>query len=1186
MLHCSGKGFILYKSDRQPSLRSNEFYGRINLMQEDKHGMYWNAKFIGQAFDRVTAMSNGANINIVHGLVNKLHDESNQSSFHEIIVDEIEEYAETLTKSRMFVTAKNVRVRNPKANGQRLYALLSSNAEGLYSDLSRMTWSVCFTGDAFEPSKLLKDCNLINLQNAEIIQVYDEKLSISQVYMFVYRFELPPIEVKPLPPQAYEFLEITKEAKETTGGRPGGGPDTVIGESDNREPVIAAREPEKNIDADLEISRPDIKKKKNGKPKKSYDMGFAIRFPDFLPAMRQFWQPRPAKKAGSKYDRQIEKLAGQIQKIEQQQKNDAFYVLNRRERALMKKWQILHLSKRKAEIIAGKKKIVKKNNQMKKRRKVSLIIPRSTQQSIPYIADYEEGLFEVEPNKFSKTYLMRDINYLVAHMEEQQGIFDMYSQFLNHFSEDMNVAISIDNHIISVSEQERNIFYPDTGDEYDIHRHEYNRILRKQITAGRNDIKITKHITVTIDCDTPYEAILRFHKIDAEINANLRRVGSDAKVLSTDERLAMLHDRFRKGHEGEFSVNYNFLKEQGLSSKDYIAPASFRFEKSQFMIDDEYYRCLYVNNLPSSLVDTFLSELVDVEFPLITTLNIQPLAQDKALRLIKKQLTGMEANKIESEKRAVRSGYSPETISHDLKHSLAQAEMLLNDVQNNDQKLFFVTITLMVNGATLDQLEEHCKILDSKARQKTCQLQAFSYQQENAFKCTLPVGMPTYGKIFVERALTTAATAIFIPFSAQEMFQIGGFYYGLNQMSRNLILCDRTSMKTPSGFILGSPGSGKSFATKREQLNVLLQNSKTSVIVIDPENEYGHFARAFRGTCINISMESNNYVNPLDMSQDYGLDDEDVADMGIRKTKALQKKSDVIMSVVQSMISVGGANDTIITPQQKTVVDRAVRRAYAKYFAHNFDPEYLPTLLDLQDELDKERGTEDGRQMAEGVEYYTRGSMNVFSHKTNVNYDNSRFVVFNVRDLGTQLKQIALLIILDFIWNRLMTNFVAGVRTYCYVDEIHVLFQNEYSARFLQQLYKRGRKYGLVMTGITQNMTDLLSSEMSRSMIANSDFLLMLNQSPEDLKILSNMLNISEAQMSFVNRADAGCGLLFAEKVIVPFVDRFPVDSYLYKLMSTKFGEDYDTETVEAIIEEAQKKGAGDRDKPRLTLVR
>lgn len=412
-------------------------------------------------------------------------------------------------------------------------------------------------------------------------------------------------------------------------------------------------------------------------------------------------------------------------------------------------------------------------------------------------------------------------------------------------------------------------------------------------------------------------------------------------------------------------------------------------------------------------------------------------------------------------------------------------------------------------------------------------------------------------RLSIERTLTTESTSIFIPFASQELFQAGGFYYGLNQISRNLILCNRTAMKTPSGFILGSSGSGKSFATKREILNVLLNDSKTDVIIIDPENEYGGFARAFGGSVIGIAADSDNHINPMDMALDYGLDESDSDDLDIsnKRAKALQKKSDYIMSIIESMITVGNSRESIITPQQKTIVDRCVREAYKDYIKHNFNPKYLPTLKDLQKKLDEEKKfSEDARLMAEGVEYYTHGSMNVFSHKTNVDYQN-RCVVFNVRDLGTQLKQIALLIVLDFIWNKMITNFKAGVRTYCYVDEIHVLFQNEYSARFLQQLYKRGRKYGLVITGITQNMEDLLKSELARGMIGNSDFIMMLNQAPEDLKILSGMLKISEAQMSYVSRADAGCGLLFAENTIVPFVDRFPVDSYLYRLMSTKFGE-------------------------------
>lgn len=855
------------------------------------------------------------------------------------------------------------------------------------------------------------------------------------------------------------------------------------------------------------------------------------------------------------------KLDLQAEAIKEKQAKDPYYLINRKERAILIKWGRAQEKARLAELQKKKKVVSQKNKKMVKRRSLSTTIPRTVQQTIPYIADYEEGLFEVEPNKYSKCYAFDDLNYLTSNEDEQVGFFRKYGEFINYFSEEMNIAIIIDNRVVSMNEQERKVFYQHTGDSYDPHRSEFNRVLRRQIVAGRNDIQQKKYITVTIDCDSPYEAILRFHKIDAEVTVNFKKIGvPNVEVMSTDERLEMLHDKFRKGREGEFKINYNFIKEQGISSKDYIAPSSFDFSsKKDFMIEDEYYRCLYLSNLPASLSDDFLADLVDCEFPLVTSLSVQPVAQDKALRLVKKQLTGMEANKIEAEKKAVRAGYSPETISHDLKQSLAQGEELLDDMMNKNQKMFFLTITLMVNGRTREELEENVKILTSKARMYTCQLQRFDWQQEDAFKLTLPMGYnPKH--LSVERALTTESTSIFIPFASQELFQEGGFYYGLNQISRNLILCNRTSMKTPSGFILGSSGSGKSFATKREILNVLLNDGKTGVLVIDPENEYGDFARAFGGTVIKISADSKNYINPMDMPREYGLDEDDGEDTPLEtlKEKAIKKKSDYIMSIVERMISTGGDHASTITPQQKTIVDRCVYKCYEQYLNNDFDEQYLPTLIQLQDELDKEKATsEDGRQMAEGVEYYTRGSMDIFAHKTNVGVNN-RFVVFNVRDLGDQLRQIALIIMFDFIWNRMIDNKNKGVRTYCYCDEIHVMFATYYSAYFLKQLYKRGRKYGLVITGITQNLEDLLKSEMARGMVGNSDFIMMLNQAPEDLRVLAGMLNISPTQMQFVCRVDAGSGLLFAEKTIVPFIDQFPKDSYLYTLMSTKFGENED----------------------------
>lgn len=853
------------------------------------------------------------------------------------------------------------------------------------------------------------------------------------------------------------------------------------------------------------------------------------------------------------------KVQIEAEEIEAKMKFNPEYVPTPKEFQLLAKWNREKIEIRKKEIQQGKKEVKKKSNAMAKRRTAKTSIPNSTQRSIPYIADYEEGLFEVTANKYSKMYRIKDINYKTGHEEEQVNIFVKLGEFLNYFSEDMRFAFVIDNRIISKGEQERKILKKMRGDALDVHRKEYNSVLRRQIHAGRNDMQLQKFVTVTIDADSPIEALLRFHRIDSEVIANLRRIGSDGWVLSTDERLEYYHDKFRKGREGEFQINYDFIKQQGISSKDYIAPAFMQFESKHIQIEDDYYRVLFLNNLPASLQDEFLYDLYNNDFPLTTSLSIQPVAQDKGLRIVRKQLTGIEANKQQAEQKAMKAGYSPDSIQHSIKDAHAQAETLYDDMLNKNQKMFFVTITVMVHGSTLEELDENCNVVISKARQYTSQLQVLTTQQEEAFRVTLPFGYPPK-EMCVERALTTESTSIFMPFSNQELFQSGGFYYGLNQISQNVVLVNRTKMKTPSGFCLGSSGSGKSFACKREVLNVLMDDDKTGVLIIDPENEYGGFCRAFGGTVLKISADSKNYINPLDMPMEYGLDDDDTVEntsMESMKDKAIKKKSDYIMSIVERMISTGGSADsTTITAQQKTVVDRAIRATYREYLDHDFDPAYQPTLLDLQRELDKEgEKSAMAHEIAEGIEYYTKGSMDIFAHETNVDITN-RFVVFNVRDLGDQLRQIALIIVFDFIWNRMVQNKNLGVRTYAYCDEIHVMFQSYYAANFLKQLYKRGRKYGLCITGMTQNVEDLLRSEQARGMIANSDFIMMLNQSSEDLKILAGMLSISENQMGYVVGADAGCGLLFAEKVIVPFADRFPVDSYLYKLMSTKFGEE------------------------------
>lgn len=867
------------------------------------------------------------------------------------------------------------------------------------------------------------------------------------------------------------------------------------------------------------------------------------------------------------------KIQQRAEAVEEKIRENPEYIPTASDQKALKAWRELQVSNRRKQIKKGEARNKKRSSKMEKRRTARITIPKSVQKSIPIIADYEEGIFEVQPNKYSKAYRVKDINYQIQQYEEGINAFIRLAEFHNAFSEDERYQVVIDKRVVSKAEQERKIFYRMSGDNYDRHRKEFNnKVLRRAIVRGRNDMQKEIYVVVTIDADNPYDALLNFHKIDADVITNIRKIGSDAEPLNTEQRLEYFHDKFRRGREGELHIDYDWLKQNGISSLDEIAPSFIMFDRKELQIEDYYYRVLYLTNLPAGLSDEILCDLGDNDFPTTISLSVEPTAQDKALRLVRKQMTGIETNKIDAEKRAIKAGYNPETIQHSIKDAYAHIQETYDDMLNKNQRLFFVNITVCVGGETLEELNENCKVVMRKARKYTCQLETFTIQQEEAWKMTLPFGyVPKETK--VDRSLTTEALAIFMPFANQELFQSGGFYYGLNQISNNLVIVNRTKMKTPSGFVLGSSGSGKSFATKRELINVLLVDDTNVCIVIDPENEYGDFARAFGGVVVKISPTSDNYINPMDMPVEYGLEDDETLEntsLESAKDKALKKKSDYIVSIIEAMISKsrGVSNESEITAVQRSIIDKCMLRTYHDYMESDCDPKLIPTLQNLQEELDREKSTSpEARQIAEGVEYYSRGSMDMFAHKTNVELNN-RFVVFNIRDLGGQLRQIGLTILFDYIWNLMIANKNRGARTYVYCDEIHVMFKNYTSADYLQQLYKRGRKYGLVITGITQSVTDLLRSEQAKAMVANSDFIMMLNQAAGDLEELTRLLNISENQKPYVTGAEAGAGLLFAEKVIVPFIDQFPTDSYLYQLMSTKFGEDMTREEIDRIINE------------------
>ncbi|MMZ48194.1 AAA-like domain protein [compost metagenome] len=773
----------------------------------------------------------------------------------------------------------------------------------------------------------------------------------------------------------------------------------------------------------------------------------------------------------------------------------------------------------------------------KKTAKKKTRIPKSSQQSIPYSGVTKDGIFQHGKERYSKTFSYVDINYQVGKQDDQEEVFSKYCEFLNFFDDSVNLQVTIVNKSFNKDEFEKKVVVESRNDHMEPFRQEFNEMIKRKISGGKNEIKKEKFITVSIESISTDEARNTFMRMERETQAVFKRMGSSITGLNLHERLEQLHDVYRMGQEGHFSYNPIEHKRKGLITKDLIAADALTFKRDHMIIGDKYARAIYIKDLPTFLNDKFLSEITDFSFNLLTTMNIKSVDSYKALRIVKKQITGMEANKIEYQKRSLKNGYLEAFIPHELKHSLTEANELLDDLINKNQKMFLTNIVIVHFSDTLEGLNKDTKEISAIGSKFLCQVGTLHYQQEDALNSCLPFGL---NLLKISRTLTTESTAIFMPFTNQELFQEGGMYYGLNAVSRKLIMFNRLSLDTPNGFILGTPGSGKSFAAKREMVNVLL-NTDDDVIIIDPEREYTRLVTNFKGEVIHISAGSKNYINPLDMTMDYADDDD-----------PLMLKSDFVLSLCE--VIVGGRYG--LTPREKSIIDRCLKLTYHKYL-QTFSKDDIPTLIDFYEQLKLQEDPE-AIEIATALELYVKGNLSVFANKTNINIDN-RLVCFDIKDLGKQLKTMGMLIVLDQIWNRITLNRGKGKRTWIYIDEIYLLFANEYSAAFLYELYKRARKWGGIPTGITQNVEDLLKSDLARTMLSNSMFLMMLNQAKSDRRELATLLDISETQLSYVTNADSGQGLMFIGngegKGIVPFHDEFPRDTRLYKMMTTKVDE-------------------------------
>ena len=765
---------------------------------------------------------------------------------------------------------------------------------------------------------------------------------------------------------------------------------------------------------------------------------------------------------------------------------------------------------------------------------------KSAQDSIPYQRMWPDGICRVTNTRYTKTIQYQDINYQLSQNEDKTAIFEAWCDFLNYFDSSVQFQLSFVNLSASQETFARSISIPPCGDEFDGIRAEYAGMLQNQLARGNNGLIKTKYLTFGVEADNLRAAKPRLERIETDLLNNFKRLGVVAAPLNGFERLHVMHDILRMDEQEPFRFSWDWLAPSGLSTKDFIAPSSFEFKTGRmFRMGKKLGAISFVQILAPELNDRMLADFLDMESSVLVNLHVQSVDQVNAIKTVKRKITDLDKSKIEEQKKAVRAGYDMDIIPSDLATYGAEAKKLLQDLQSRNERMFLLTFLILNTADTPRQLDNNIFQTSSIAQKYNCALTRLDFQQEEGLMSSLPLGL---NQIEIQRGLTTSSVAIFVPFTTQELFQNGSeaLYYGINALSNNLIMVDRKLLKNPNGLILGTPGSGKSFSAKREITNAFLICPKDDIIICDPEGEYTPLVERLHGQVIKLSPTGKGYdgspcyINPMDLNLDYSDDD-----------NPLSLKSDFILSLCE--LIVGGKDG--LAPVEKTIIDRCVRIVYRDYLKDP-KPENMPLLEDLYNAL-RAQDEKEAQYIATALEIYVTGSLNVFNHHTNVDV-NSRIVCYDIKELGKQLKKIGMLVVQDQVWNRVTINRAAHKTTRYYLDEFHLLLKEEQTASYSVEIWKRYRKWGGIPTGITQNVKDLLSSREVENIFENSDFIYMLNQAAGDRQILAKQLNISPHQLSYVTHSGEGEGLLFYGNTILPFIDHFPKDTELYRVMTTK----------------------------------